>query len=285
MDKFVYLPNQSANEYFSISILKHVFSLDIFKSLRKHIASFFKSKQIKDILEFPSMFLGGTPNNTPALYSLMNHADIVGGTWYPMGGMYQVSKGFSKLSTDLGVSHIFNEEINSFEIKNNTIKNAYSKSGKEYKADYYICCSEYPHVQMKLLDAKHRTYNKNYWSKKKIAPSALIFYLGLSKKIKNIDHHNLFFDKDFDTHLDDIFKKKIWPKEPLFYVCCPSKTDISVVPSKEMENLFILIPIGSGLQDSPSIREKYFNNIINRLENITKQSIQNSTIKIYPKQT
>ena len=278
MDHFIYKPNLSIREYFSLSVLKYFFSLDLLRSLRNHISSFFKSKIIKDMLEFPSMFLGGTPKNTPALYSLMNYADIIGGTWYPMGGMAEVSNGFGKLSIELGVKHVLNEEISSFEIEDNEIKKIKSKNGNSYDADYFICCAEYPFVQMNLLDEKHRTYKQNYWNKRDIAPSALIFYLGLSEKVKNIDHHNLFFDKDFDSHLDDIFNKNIWPKEPLFYLCCPSKTDDSVIPDKKMENIFILIPIASDSEDNEELRNKYFEDILNRIEETTGQNIKDKII-------
>ncbi len=274
MDSFVYLPNNSFTEYFSFSIIKNIFALNIFQSLRKHIASYFKSKTIRDLLEFPSMFLGGTPNNTPALYSLMNYADIIGGTWYPKGGMYQISKGFAQLSNELGVKHIYNEEIVKFDIKNSKIKKVVSKAGNIYESSSYICSIEYPYAQMNLINNEYRSYDSKYWSTRNIAPSALIFYLGLSEKIKNIEHHNLFFDKDFDKHLDDIFVKKIWPSEPLFYLCCPSKTDSTVVPKKNMENIFILIPIQSGSKDDNDIREKYFVDIIKRIEQITHQSIK-----------
>ena len=278
MSRFIELPNHSFKEYISFSMLKYSISLDIFKSLRQHIASFFKSKKIKDMLEFPSMFLGGTPNNTPALYSLMNYADIIGGTWYPKGGMNQVSKGFEKLSKELGVKHIYNEEIIDLQIIDNKVDQAVSLSGNIYRSDQYICCAEYPYVQMKLLNKQYRSYQSSYWSKKNIAPSALIFYLGLSEKLNKLEHHNLFFDKDFDNHLNDIFSKKIWPKEPLFYVCCPSKTDDTVVPEKNMENLFILIPIASESEDNEQIREKYFNDIINRIEQLIGQSILDKII-------
>ena len=278
MKHFIYKPNLSIKEYFSISTLKHFYRLDIFRSLRSHISSFFKSKIIKDMLEFPSMFLGGTPNNTPALYSLMNYADIVGGTWYPKGGMVEVSNGFGRLSKELGVKHILQEEVSSFEIKQNRIVGVKSKNGNYYDADYFICCAEYPFVQMNLLDEKHRSYKETYWNKKNIAPSALIFYIGLSDKVKGIDHHNLFFDKDFDRHLDDIFNKNIWPKEPLFYLCCPSKTDNSIIPKDNMENIFILIPIASNSKDNQNVRNKYFDDVINRVEQVTNQTIKDKII-------
>tara|TARA_Y100001970_G_scaffold292102_1_gene431947 strand:+ start:1038 stop:2513 length:1476 start_codon:yes stop_codon:yes gene_type:complete len=278
MNKFIYLSNNSIADYLSVSMLKYLFSLDIFKSLRKHISRFFKQKVLRELLEFPSMFLGGTPNNTPALYSLMNYADIVGGTWYPIGGMYKISEAFSDLSKELGVMHILNEEIEEFNIKDGKIISAKSKNKTEYFADVFLCCAEYPHVQLKLINDKYRSYKNSYWNNKDVAPSALIFYLGINTKIKNIRHHNLFFDKDFDKHLNDIFTKNILPTEPLFYVCCPSKTDNSIIPDKSMENLFILIPIAPGSEDTEEIREKYFNQVLKRIENATNQRIKNNII-------
>ena len=277
MKNFIELANISLKEYLSLSVIKYFKSLTLTKPLRKHIASYFKHKKLRNMLEFPSMFLGGSPQNTPALYSLMNYADIVNGTWYPKGGMIEIAKGFTKLSKELGVNHVLNEDIDSLNVTHNSIDYASSSSTK-YKSDFYISCAEYPHVQTKLLSKKHRSYTPKYWDKKNVAPSSLIFYLGLSKKIPNLQHHNLFFDEDFDTHLDEIFNKKVWPENPLFYVCCPSKTDETVVPDKESENLFILVPIGAGSQDNESLREKYFKQIIKRIENKVGLSIKDSII-------
>ena len=208
----------------------------------------------------------------------MNYGDIVGGTWYPKGGMYEITKGFYKLSKELGVDYIFNEEISGFDINNGKIISAQSKNDKSYFSDSFICCAEYPFVQTQLINKKYRSYNSSYWSKKNVAPSALIFYLGLSEKIENLEHHNLFFDENFDEHLNDIFEKKIWPKNPLFYVCSPSKTDPSVVPDKNKENLFILVPIGAGSVDTEEIREQSYKMIIKRIEKLTQQKISDKVI-------
>ncbi len=275
---FINLPNLSVFEYFSPSVLRHIFSLNLLNNLRDYISKYFKSKEMRLLLEFPSMFLGGSPLNTPALYSLMNYADIVGGTWYPMGGMYRISESFEKLSLELGVKHIKNEEISSFKINNNSIDFAQSIHSKIYKSDVFLSGAEYPFVQLNLLDRDFRSYSENYWSKKDVAPSALIFYVGLSKKIKGMRHHNLFFDKDFNMHLNEIFSKDVWPTDPLFYVCCPSKTDPSVVPNDNSENLFILIPIGSGSDDSEYLRDSYFSKVILRIEKKFNMDIKDSII-------
>ncbi len=272
MDSFIHLPNLNTSEYFDLSILKHALSLDMFTSLRKHIAKYFKSKKLRDILEFPSMFLGGSPSNTPALYSLMNYGDIELGTWYPMGGMYKIAEAFESLSLELGVKHIAGEEVSKFNIEHKRIDSVCSIN-QTLQTDVCVSGMEYPHTQTKILGERHQSYSKAYWNKKNVAPSALIFYLGLSKKVDELEHHNLFFDRDFDLHLDEIFTRGVWPSEPLFYVCCPSKTDPSVVPDSNHENLFILVPIGSGSDDSEEIRQRYLSKILDRIKDKTGVSL------------
>ena len=144
------------------------------------------------------MFLGGTPHNTPALYSLMNYADIAGGTWYPKGGMYKITQAFVALANELGVKFLYNQNVVKFNIEDSIVKSIVNQDGKIFTADYILCGAEYPFVQMNLIDKKHRTYDSNYWAKREVAPSALIFYIGLSKKIDSFEHHNLFFDAGFD---------------------------------------------------------------------------------------
>ena len=220
MDNFIGLSNSSLKDYLSLNIFKHFLSLDLFKSLRSHIGSYFKNKLLTKVLEFPSMFLGGTPNNTPALYSLMNYADIKGGTWYPMGGMYEITKGFEKLSLELGVKHILNEEINSFNMEGNKIKSVASANNKLFEADLIICCAEYPHVQMNLVSPQFRSYSKKYWSKRNVAPSALLFYLGLSEKLRSLCITTYFLMKILIIILK-IYLKRYMARKPIVLCLLP----------------------------------------------------------------
>jgi phytoene desaturase len=105
-----------------------------------------------------------------------------------------------------------------------------------------------------------------------MAPSSLIFYLGISKKVHNLLHHTLFFDEDFSRHARAIYQHPQWPERPQFYLSCTSKTDATAAPPGH-ETIMILIPVAPGLDDRTEIREKYFVEIINRLEKLTGQSI------------
>lgn len=277
MQKMVYKPGLNITEFADKEVMGGVMRMDIFTSVRKHIAKYFKHPAIRQLLEFPILFLGAQPENTPALYTLMNYADIKGGTWYPQGGMFSVVSGMYSLARELGVKFLFNEEVTGFDIYNKNIKSVVTNMG-EYEADVVIGSADYHFIEQSLLPSEHRTYSPSYWNKRKLAPSCLIYYVGVSKKLKNIRHHNLFFDTSFEKHSEEIYKTKSWPTEPLFYVCAGSVTDHSVAPA-DSENLFFLVPIAAGLfNDDEQLREHYFDMIVKRFEQHTGNTIADSII-------
>ena len=249
--------------FINAEILAGVSKTHIFRSFSKYVRSFFKDPRLITLMEFPVLFLGAKPENTPALYSLMNYAELSQGTYYPMGGMCKITEAMHSLAKELGVNFIMNSPIKKIQVKN---KQAYSLKTEHmnFEVDQLIASSDYHHTET-LLDPEHRNYTEKYWDKKTFAPSSLIFYIGVNKKLPKLLHHNLFFDKDFNTHAVDIYDQPAWPKEPLFYACCPSKTDKGVAP-EGYENLFLLIPIAPDLDDKEELRSKYFDSLISRLE-------------------
>jgi phytoene desaturase len=216
-------------------------------------------------LEFPVLFLGALPQNTPALYSLMNYADMQLGTWYPQGGMFGFIEAFSKIAKEQGVNICLNQEVISVETENGRIRSVQTKTEK-LEADVIIAAGDYHHFEQKVLKKEDRIYSESYWEKRKMAPSCILFYLGLDRKLPNMLHHTLFFDTDFNLHSKEIYTNPQWPSNPLFYVSVPSTTDKTVAP-EGCENLFLLVPIAPGLEnDSEEIREKYLKIMDKRLE-------------------
>jgi phytoene desaturase len=276
MRDLVYKPSRSLWEFVDMRLLMALFRMDIFTSIHRHIRKFFKHPKIIQLMEFPVLFLGALPRNTPALYSLMNYADIQLGTWYPMGGMYKIIEGMVKLAEELGVQFVYNQEVTKIEVQNAKVSKVIT-STQIYEADVVVSAADYHHVESQLLDKKFQSYSPKYWDKRTMAPSSLIFYLGINKRLQNLNHHNLFFDTDFALHAQEIYTNPRWPSNPLFYVSVPSQTDASVAP-EGCENLFILIPVAPDLQDSEEIREKYYEIVMNRLEKITKQSIRENVV-------
>ena len=281
--KLVHNPGLSLTEFLDMDLVKGVFKLDVFQSMKKHVAKFFKHPSIQSLMEFPVLFLGALPEKTPALYSLMNYADIKGGTWYPEFGMYSIVQGMYDLATSLGVQFKLGEEVTSIQVQAgkavavHTLKNATGEQ-QQYTMDVLIGAGDYHHIETKLLAPAYQSYSAAYWDSRVMAPSSLLFYVGLNKKLEGVLHHQLFFDTDFGLHGQEIYTDPKWPTRPLFYASVPSVTDPTVAP-EGCENLFLLIPIAAGLEgDNEEIRDQYFEMIIQRFEERIGQSIRSSIV-------
>ena len=277
IDKLVHKPGRSLTEFLDWDLIKGLFKLDVFSSIKNHIEKNFESPKLRQLLEFPVLFLGALPKDTPALYSLMNYADIIGGTWYPENGMYSVVEGMYKLAAELGVKFRFKENVTGIDVSKKKTTGVTTQTGM-YKSDVVIASADYHFVDNELLPQDKRNYSEEYWDERVLAPSCLLYFIGVGKKIKNIMHHSLFFDVDFDKHGDEIYISKKWPEKPLFYVSATSVTDNKVAP-EGCENLFFLIPVAAGLTgDDDDQREKYFEKIIARFEKRIGENIQDDII-------
>ena len=276
MEEFVFKPGHSVLEFADIRVLKSLFRLQMFSSISSQIRALFKHPKLIQLLEFPVLFLGATPQNTPAMYSLMNYADLVLGTWYPMGGMHKIIEGMVKVAEELGVQIITNQEVKNIYIPNGHATKVVTQD-REYQAEVVVGSADYHHIEQELLDSEKRQYSPSYWDKRTMAPSSLLFYLGINKKLNNLQHHNLFFDEDFGLHAEEIYTTPKWPTAPLFYACMASKTDGSIAP-KGCENLFLLVPVAPDLEDTEELREKYYQIIMDRLEQLTGQEIRSAVV-------
>lgn len=267
INDLVYRPGRSLMEFADMRIMKGLFQLDLLKSMRSYVHAHFQNEKLRQIVEFPILFLGGTPQNTPALYSLMNYADMALGTWYPKGGMHQIVKAMVSLAKEKGVQFIFNAEVERLQVKGADITRVITANAV-YNADVVVGGADYHHVEQNLLPEEHRQYSQKYWDKRSMAPGSLLFYLGLDIKIPKLLHHTLFFNESFDVHAKEIYQSPQWPSKPLFYASATSKTDATAAPEGH-ENLFLLMPVAPGLSDDESTREKYFQLMITRLEEFT----------------
>ncbi len=276
INDLVYKPGLSLTEFIDFKLFKDVFRLQVFSSFSDHVKKFFKHPKLVALMEFPVLFLGAMPEKTPALYSLMNYAGLKMGTYYPMGGFHKVIQGMKTVAENHGVHFHNNEPVTELQIKNNLVHHV-SANGNSMDVDAVIGAADYHHIESKLLKKEYRNYDEKYWSKKTFAPSSLLFYLGINKKVPGLKHHTLFFDNNLKQHSQDIYVDPKWPEKPLFYVCCPSKTDPEVAPIGQ-ENVFILMPIAPGLEDNEATREKYYDILMKRLEDYVGEDIRNSVI-------
>lgn len=285
INKLVHKPGRSVSEFLDWDVIKGVFKLDVFANMKKHVGKYFKHPQLQQMMEFPVLFLGALPQHTPALYSLMNYADIKLGTWYPKGGMYKIVEAMFNLAKELGVEFCFDHDVQSIEVVNNKAKSVTSRttindqlSTINHMADVVIGGADYNFIETQLLPENCRTYSDEYWNKRVMAPSCLLYYVGLNKKLDHVLHHSLFFDTDFGVHGNEIYTNPQWPENPLFYVCITSVSDNTQAPEGH-ENLFFLIPVAAGLTgDTEALRNRYFENIVQRFEHRTGQSIKENIV-------
>jgi len=269
MKDFVTKPCYNWLEFASLKIAGSAVKLNLLSDFRKYVSGYFADPKLRSLMEFPVIFLGASPQNIPALYSLMNYGGYVLGTKYPMGGFYQLVLAMKEVAEKQGVTFHFNHDVQKINTENGKV-NSITANGKDYEFDAVIASSDYHHTET-LIPKSLRNYNDAYWKTRTFAPSCLIYYLGVKGKIPHLKHHTLFFENDLDNHIDCIYLNKKWPSKPLFYTCCPSKTDPDVAP-EGCENLFLLLPLAPGIHDEESLREKYLREMLERIEKHTGET-------------
>ena len=265
MKAFAYMPGLSLAEFADIKLIQSALRLNLFSSFSSHVRKYFSHPKLIALMEFPVLFLGAMPHDTPALYSLMNYAGLKLGTWYPRGGFGKVISSIREMASRNGAEFYFSSPVEKILFKNNKATGVIV-GGVTVPCDAVLAAADYHYVEKVLLPKSLGNYNDAYWQKKIFAPSCLIYFIGISKRINKLNHHTLFFDGDLIQHSKEIYKTPQWPTKPLFYVCCPSRSDDGVAPAGH-ENLFLLMPIAPGLGDNETLREKYFEIMMKRIEN------------------
>ena len=277
INNLVHKPGLSVMEFIDPAVIKGIFKLDIFSSMKSHVGKYFTDARLRELMEFPVLFLGALPTEIPALYSLMNYADIMGGTWYPQGGMYKIVEAMFSLAKELGVSFLFNQNVTAINIEHGVAKSVSTKE-TTYDGDVVLSAADYHFTETKLLPQQYRNYSDSYWESRTMAPGSILYYVGLDTKLSGITHHTLFFDTSFEKHGRQIYELKEWATEPLFYVSATSVTDEQSAP-QGCENLFFLIPEAAGLSgDTEELRDYYFSVILDRFEKRTGHNVKNHII-------
>ena len=264
MQDFVNKPCHNWAEFISPKIARSALKLDLLSNFRNYVAKYFKNEKLRTLMEFPVIFLGASPKNIPALYSLMNYGGYALGTHYPVGGFYQLVLAMKHVAEKQGAIFHFSKIVESINTENGSVISL-TVNGNKLDFDTVVASSDYHHTET-LLNKVDRNYSEEYWKNRVFAPSSLIYYLGINQTLPNLRHHTLFFEHDLDEHIDCIYEDKKWPEKPLFYVCCPSKTDQGVAPDGK-ENVFLLMPLATGINDEEAVREKYLVAMLKRLEN------------------
>lgn len=273
---FIFREYKTIFDMLNPKVIWNILKLRALDSWENHLRRFVSSKRLQQLLSWHTVFLGGTPYNLPSIYSLMAHVDFNLGTYAIEGGIFSLSKAFERLATENGAKIIYSEGVEKIVVEDGVAKNVITKNNK-YDADIIISNADYYFTEMKLLEPEYRSYSENYWKSRKLSPSSFLIYLGLKKKLPGLRHHNYYFGKDIDEHMRNLFIDVKWPENPAYYVNIPSKSDPSCAP-EGMENVFILVPVASGLKDSVEVKERYFEKIIGHFEKLTKTNIHENII-------
>ncbi|MFP4362695.1 MAG: phytoene desaturase family protein [Spirochaetia bacterium] len=276
MNEFLYKEYTSVFQFLNKKMIIEGTKLNIFSNLDKFVQNFFKDRKARQILEYAMVFLGNSPQNAPALYSIMSHVDLNLGVFFPEGGMGGVALGLQRLAEEEGATVLTGEPVTEIQTKKGKVSKVITSSN-EYEADIVVNSADYPWSETKLLEKKNSTYSERYWKKKVLAPSMFILYLGIGHELETMEHHNLYFSEDWTEHFDMIFNEPGWPEDPCFYLSCITKTDPSFAP-KACENVFVLVPLAPGLEDTDEIRQIYADKMIDHIERVTGEQIKDDIL-------
>ncbi len=265
MEKFLYKNYDNAKSLMSWQLAKEAHKLSLLKTMDQYVSKYFQDSRLQQIMQYPLVFLGASPYNAPALYNLMSHVDFNQGVYYPMGGLYEVTKALERVARKHGVTFRLQTAATQIVTKNGKAVGVTTDGDETLTADVVISNADPHFTESKLLDAGERDHTERYWQSRTLAPSALLMYLGVDKKYPSLTHHNLVFSNDWQKNFAQIYDKPMLPEDPSFYVCAPSVTDKTVAP-KGQENLFVLVPIAAGLTINHDELEDYADRILSTME-------------------
>jgi phytoene desaturase len=240
IEKFVGRNFYSIFEYFSLRNLPLLFQL---KALQKHhanVSKYFKDERLKAAFTFQNMYLGLSPYDAPATYSLLQYTELAEGVWYPSGGMYAGIQALARIAESLGVKFIYSAPVKKMKEEKGRIRSVITQDGREFTADIFIGNADLPYIYKELLP-KNREARK--LENKLYTCSTIMFYWGVDKEYPQIGHHNVFLGGDYKASFDQIFNEHSLPDVPSFYVHAPARTDKAAAPNGQ-DTLYVLVPVG-----------------------------------------
>jgi phytoene desaturase len=262
---FMYKNYNSIFDFFTWRVVTQGTKLSVFTKMQKYVEQYFKTDEMQKILQYPLVFLGSSPYNTPALYNIMSHIDFNMGVFYPKRGFHAVIEALQAIAEKDGATIRLNSEVEEIITEAGVATAVRLANGEEIEADVVISNADMHHTEMQLLkQATDRSFSEHYWDKRVMAPSALLLYLGVKGEIPSLRHHTLLFSKDWQKNFGEIFDQPAWPEDPSLYICNPSKTD-DVAPEGH-ENLMVLVPIAAGLEYNDALLKSYTDKILTTME-------------------
>ena len=269
MNEFVLKDRNNFSDYFSLDVLRNARGISLIKKMQDHVEQYFENDKLQQVMQYTLVFLGGSPNNTPALYNLMSHVDFNMGVYYPEGGIYSVIEGMQDLAEEKGAKITTGEEVREI---NRDEKPYVVTENREIECNAVVSNADYAFTETELLPDEYTTYDRDYWESRTYAPSAFLIYLGVDGELENLDHHNLVLPEEWDDHFEKIFDNPDLPENPAYYICNPSETDDTVAPEGKSA-IFVLVPIAAEMELDEDERKEFRDLVINDIEDNTGISL------------
>lgn len=259
LKRFVVPGRSRFRDYLSLDVLRSAHGLRLLGTMDDHVADYFEHSKLRQLVEYTLVFLGGSPYNTPALYTLMSHVDYGLGVYYPQGGMASVVDALETVGREQGVEYRTNTDVSGIQPQDDAV--AVDHADGRAVHDRVVCNAPPSHAESELFPDGAVDRSREYWEDATLAPSAFMLYLGVEGEIDPLEHHTLVLPIDWDDHFEGIFESPRWPENPAYYVNVPSATDPTVAP-EGCETVVVLVPIAPGLADDESLVEQFRDQIL-----------------------
>lgn len=265
IQSFMYKNYNSITDFLNRETMVEGRKLKVFSKMDKYVSRFFHSDEMRKIMQYQLVFLGSSPYDTPALYNIMSHIDFNMGVFYPRGGIHTIPQALATMARQHGAELHVDTPVSRIIIDDGRAVGVATADGQKHAADLVISNGDIHHTETKLLPKPSRSFSERYWKSRTLAPSAFIMYLGVRGKVPSLTHHNLLFSDDWKRNFAEIFDSPQFPSDPSVYVCAPSVTEPSVAPAGH-ENLFVLVPMGSGVAYTEEQLSEYAKKTLATLE-------------------
>jgi phytoene desaturase len=238
------------------------------KLLRRHydnLGNYFRDEKLKAVFSFQDVYMGLSPYESPAAYSMLQYTELADGVWFPIGGMYRIVESLTAIAEGHGARFVYESPVKQIVVESNRATGVVLEDGSTMNADIVIANADLPYVYDQLLpdrDLARRMMNKQFTC------SALMFYWSVDKVYPQLAHHTLFLSGDYKASSDRIFHDHTLPESPSFYIHVPNRTDPSAAPAG-CDTLMGLVPVGCLYeelnQDFEALRARAKETIFKRL--------------------
>ena len=240
LEKFVGRNFRNIFEYFSLANLPLLFQLKALMTHYANVGNYFRDERLKAAFTFQNMYLGLSPYDAPATYSLLQYTELADGIWYPLGGMYRVIETLTGIAEKLGVTFVYNAPVRAIQAAGSRVDSVETQDGRVWVADYFVGNADLPYIYKELLPKNSEAAKLE---KKSYTCSTIMFYWGVDKIYPQIAHHNVFLAGEYRDSFDSIFKDHRLPEKPSFYMHAPARTDAAAAPAGQ-DTLYVLVPVG-----------------------------------------